>query len=133
MNAGEAKLPKLESERFEFTESLNAGVYVGLFPETVESTFSVKFHGYPVVSCVMRWLFIASATYIIHLNFFSCRAFRGQANACRTRQKSNVLAEEKRRCDFSSAGLTLMLQTTQYSQSQLIKNNVFLLSNITLK
>jgi hypothetical protein len=54
VNASETELPKFESERFEFTESLGAGVDVGLFSETVVSIFGVKFHGYPVVSCVMR-------------------------------------------------------------------------------
>jgi hypothetical protein len=58
VNACETELPKLESERFEFTESLGAGVDVGLFSETVASALGVKFHGYPVVPCVMRQLFI---------------------------------------------------------------------------
>jgi hypothetical protein len=35
--------------------------------------------------------------------------------------KKVLFDRRKKRCDFSSAGLTLMLQTTQYSQSQLIK------------
>jgi hypothetical protein len=30
----------------------------------------------------------------------------------------------KKRCSFSSAGLTLMLQTAQYSQLQLIKQKI---------
>ena len=91
MNTSETELPKLESERFEFTESLGAGVDVGLFSETVVSTFGVKFHGYPVVSCVMRWLFIASATYIFHIVFFSCRTFIGQADSLpRATKKKSV-------------------------------------------
>ena len=90
VNASETELPKLESERFEFTESLCAGVYVGLFSETVESTFGVKFHGHPVVSCVMHWLFIASATYITHLNFFSCRVLEG-AGECLPHATKKIL------------------------------------------
>ena len=43
----------------------------------------------------------------------------GQPAACDKRRKFDLL---KKRCGFSSAGLTLMLQTTQYSQPQLIKN-----------
>jgi hypothetical protein len=34
-----------------------------------------------------------------------------------------MLCLEKKRCDFSSTGLTLMLQTARYSQSQLIKTD----------
>jgi hypothetical protein len=37
----------------------------------------------------------------------------------RATKKGYGLSGEKYRCDFSSAGLTLMLQTTQYSPSQL--------------
>jgi len=92
VNPTEAKLTELESERFEFTESLGAGVDVGLFSETVVSTFGVKFHGYPVVSCVMRWLFIASATYSFHIVFCSCRTvYRAGWTACCVRQERNLL------------------------------------------
>jgi hypothetical protein len=92
VNASETELPKLESERFEFTESLGAGVDVGLFSETVVSTFGVKFHGYPVVSCVMRWLFIASATYIFHTVFYSCHTvYWAGWTACCVRQERNLL------------------------------------------
>ena len=35
--------------------------------------------------------------------------------------KKVLFDRRKKRCDFSSAGLTLMLQTMQYSQSQLYK------------
>jgi hypothetical protein len=92
VNASETKLPKLESERFEFTESLGAGVDVGLFSETVVSAFGVKFHGYPVVSCVMCWLFKASATYVFHIFFSSCRTiYRAGWTACRVRQKEDMV------------------------------------------
>jgi len=70
MNTSESELPKLESESFEFTESLSAGINVGLFSKTVVSVLGVEFHGDPVVSCVMRWLFKASAIYIFHIVFF---------------------------------------------------------------
>jgi len=92
MNTGEAELTELKPKRFEFTESLGAGVDVGLFSETVVSTFGVKFHGDPVVSCVMRWLFIASATYIFHIFFVSCRTvYRAGWTACRVRQERYLL------------------------------------------
>jgi hypothetical protein len=45
----------------------------------------------------------------------------GQPAACDKRRKFDLL---KKRCGFSSAGPTLMLQTTQYSQPQLIKLQV---------
>jgi hypothetical protein len=38
--------------------------------------------------------------------------------------KKVLFDRRKKRCDFSSAGLTLMLQTTQYSQSQLISKSL---------
>ncbi|MCX6662879.1 MAG: right-handed parallel beta-helix repeat-containing protein, partial [Euryarchaeota archaeon] len=51
--------------------------------------------------------------------------FRGQAKACRVRQKRVWFDGRKKRCSFPSAGLTLMLQTAQYSQLQLI-NHAFI-------
>jgi len=71
VNASEAKLTELESERFEFTESLGASVDVGLFAETVVSALGVKLHGDPVVSCVMRWLFSRVENWFTHSDFTS--------------------------------------------------------------
>jgi hypothetical protein len=91
MNTPESELTKLEPESFEFTESLGAGVDVGLFSEIVVSALRVKFHGDPVVSCVMRWLFKASAIYSFHIVFCSCRTiYRAGWTACRVRQKEKV-------------------------------------------
>ena len=118
----EAEIAELEPKSFHLTERFDADVDVRLFSETSVPVVGDKHHGHPVVAGVTRNLFRAAANYIYHTIFCSCRVFIGQADACRTRQKSNGLAGEKRRCDFSSAGLTLMLQTTQYSQSQLIKS-----------
>jgi len=70
MNTPESELTKLELESFEFMESTDVGVDVGLFSETVVSTLGVKFHGDPVVSCVMCWPFIASAIFYFHSNEF---------------------------------------------------------------
>ena len=77
MNSSKTKLAELESKPFKFTKSLGAGIDVGLFAETVVPAFGVKLHRDPVVACVMRWLFIASATYIFHIMNFSCRTFKG--------------------------------------------------------
>ena len=90
VNACKTEFTELESERFQFTESLGASVDVGLFSETVESTLGVKFHGDPVVPCVMRWLFMATAVYIFHTKFSPVAPSIGQANACRVRQKDIV-------------------------------------------
>ena len=120
MNASEAKLTELEPERFEFTESFNAAVDVGLLSETVVSTLGAKLNRNPVVACVMRQLFIASNTYIFHIFLSSCRTNQ-RAGECLSRatKKEYGLIGEKR-----NAGLTLSLQTTQYSQSQLIIKDI---------
>jgi len=91
VNASEAELTKLKSERFECTESLNAGVDMRLLSETVVSTPGVKFQRDLIVLYVMRWFFIVSTTYIFHIFFVSDRTFRGQANACRMRQKEDMV------------------------------------------
>ncbi len=54
VNACKTEFTELESEWFQFTESLGASVDVGLFSETVVSAFGVKFHGDSVFPCVMR-------------------------------------------------------------------------------
>ena len=54
MNSREPELSKLKTKSFEFTESLNARVDVGLFSKTIVPAFGVKLHRDPVVPCVMR-------------------------------------------------------------------------------
>ena len=87
VTSAKTEVAEFKPEAFKIPERLGAGVDMRLFFKTVVVAFGLKHHGDPVVSCVSRWLFIASATYITHLNIFSCRTFRGQAKACRTRQK----------------------------------------------
>ncbi len=106
MNSSKTKLAELESKWFEFTKPFGAGVDVRLFPETIVSILGVEFHGYPVVSCVMRWLFIASATYIFHIMNFSCRTFIGQAYCLSRATKKRYVLTGKKRCGFPSAGLS---------------------------
>ena len=77
VNSSKTKLAELKSKPFEFAKSLGAGIDVGLFSETVVPAFGVKLHRDPVVACVMRWLFIASATYNFHIFDFSCRTITG--------------------------------------------------------
>jgi len=71
---------------------------------------NVKFPVHPVVSCVMRQLFIASAIYIFHIFDFPYRTFIGQTRylPCAIKKRYG-LTEEKR--VLRNAGLTLMLQT----------------------
>ena len=64
---------------------------------------------------------MASATTYLHNFCFPVAPIKGQAIACRVRQKSKWFSWRKKGCDFSSTGLTLTLQTTWYSQPQLIK------------
>jgi len=123
--SAKTKVAEFKPDSFIVPERLNTLVDMRLFFETVVVAFRFKHHGHPIVSCVNRWLFMATANYINHSVFFSCRTVKEQANACCVRQKSNCLIGEKRRCDFSSAGLTLLLQTARYSQSQLINSNPF--------
>ena len=93
--SAKSKVAEFKSKSFKIPERLGAGIDMRLFFETVEVAFGFKHHGHPVVSCVNRWLFMATANYIYHTIFCSCRVREGQANACRTRQKSNCLSGEK--------------------------------------
>ena len=122
VTSAKSKVAEFKPETFKIPERLGAGVDMRLFFKTIVVAFGFKHHGHPVVSCVMRWLFMATAIYIIHIFFVSCRAFIGhtQGGVPRATKNRYGLMEEKRRCGFSSTGLTLMLQTTQYSQLQLI-------------
>jgi hypothetical protein len=54
----------------------------------------------------MRWLFIASATYIFHIMNFSCRTFIGQAYCLSRATKKRYVLTGKKRCGFPSAGLS---------------------------
>jgi hypothetical protein len=72
-------------------ERSDAGIDVALFSEVSVSVMSGKHHGDPVVSCVMHWLFIASATYIIHSFRSPVAPLEGRQNACRVRQKKEII------------------------------------------
>ena len=84
---GEAEFAELKTKAFQVPERLSAGVDVALFSEVPVSVVRGKHHGDPVVSCVSRWLFIATAIYIFHAKFSPVAPIKGQANACRVRQK----------------------------------------------
>jgi len=104
---GKTKFAELKPKTFQVMERLDTGINVALFSEVAVSVVCGKHHGYPVVSCVMRWLFIASAIYIFHIFYVSCRTFIGQilSGLPRATKKEYGLAGEKQRCSFSSAGL----------------------------
>ena len=115
----ETEITKLKTETFQVMERLDADVDIDLFSKTVVSVMGDKHHGHPVIAGVTRNLFRATANYIFHKDFFSCRTFIGQANACRVRQKRDMLYLEKKEMRLFICGSFTSFQTTQYSQSQL--------------
>jgi len=119
MVEGKTEFSKLEPESFQVVERLEKDVDIDLFSETVIPVMGDEHHGHPVITGVTRNLFRATAIYnIIHKVFCSCRTFRGQANACRVRQKQISFVWRKRDATFHLRVITAV-QTTQYSQSQL--------------
>ena len=96
----EAEFTELKTKTFQVSKRLNAGVYVALFSKISVSIMGGKHHRHPVVSCVSRWLFIATAMYIFHTKFSPVAPSIGQANACRVRQKEHGLSGEKRDATF---------------------------------
>jgi hypothetical protein len=89
MTSSEAEVAEFEPKSFKISERLNTRVDMRLFFKTVVVAFGFKHHGHPIISCVNRWLFMATAHYINH-SFFSCRTLKGQAKACRVRQKRDM-------------------------------------------
>jgi len=69
VTSAEAEVAEFEPEVFQIPERLDAGVNMRLFFETVVVAFGFKHHGHPIVSCVNRWLFMATAHYIYHIFF----------------------------------------------------------------
>jgi len=116
---GEAEVAELEPESFQVVERLDTDVDVDLFSKAVISVVGDEHHRHPVIAGVTRNLFRATAIYNYHKTFFSCRVLEGQANACRTRQKRDMVYLEKKEMRLFICGSYAMLQTTQYSQSQL--------------
>ena len=83
---GEAEVAELEPEAFQVKERLDAEVDVDLLSKTVVSVVGDEHHRHPVIAGVTRNLFRATAIYIYHIVFCSCRVREGRANARRTRQ-----------------------------------------------
>jgi hypothetical protein len=101
-------------------ERLDTYVDVDLFSKTVISVVSDKHHRHPVITGVTRNLFRATATYNIHEFFSPVASLKGQVNTCRTRQKEDMVCLEKKEMRLFICGSYATLQTTQYSQSQLL-------------
>jgi hypothetical protein len=74
VTSSKAEVSEFEPEVFQIPERLGASVDMRLFFETIVVTFGFKHHSHPIVSCVNRWLFMASAIYITHIFLISCRA-----------------------------------------------------------
>jgi len=91
MIQGETEVAELKTKSLQVMECLNADLDVYLFSKTIVSVVGDKHHRHPVITGVTRNLFRATANYIYHIVFFSCRTLIGQANACRVRQKRGMI------------------------------------------
>jgi hypothetical protein len=87
---GEPEVAELKPKSLQIMERLDTDVNIGLFSETSIPVVGDKNHRHPIVAGVSRNLFRAAAIYNYHTIFCSCRVFIGQANACRTRQKTDI-------------------------------------------
>ena len=89
--SAKAEIAEFKSEAFEIPERLGAGVNMRLLPEAVVVAFGLKHHRHPVIPGVTRNLFRATARYILQNVSLPVAPFRGQAIACRVRQKSKMV------------------------------------------
>jgi len=90
MVLSEAEFTELKTKTFQVPKRLSAGVDVALFSKISVSIMGGKHHNHPVVSCVSRWLFIATAIYIFHTKFSPVAPSIGQAKCLprATKEKS---------------------------------------------
>ena len=108
MVQGKAEVAELKPEAFQVMERLDADINVDLFSKTVISVVGDKHHGHPVIAGVTRNLFRATANYnVIHKFFAPVASVKGRRMPAARDKKEYSLMGEKRRCDFSSAGLSL--------------------------
>ena len=96
----EAEFAELKTKTFQISKRLNAGVYVALFSKISVSIMGGKHHRQPVVSCVNRWLFIATAMYMFHTKFSPVAPSIGQAKCLPRATKKYCLIGEKRDATF---------------------------------
>ena len=91
MIQSEAEFAELEPESFEFMKRLDADVNVDLLSKTFISVVSDEHHRHPVVSCVSRWLFIATAIYIFHTKFSPVAPSIGAGEMPAARDKKSIV------------------------------------------
>jgi hypothetical protein len=108
---------------------LDADVNVDLLSKTVISVVSDEHHSHPVIAGVARNLFRATAIYNIHEFFSPVASVKGQAIACRTRQKSNDLSGEKRDATFHLRVLRYAPDHTVFSVATIKMQNYCKFSN----
>jgi len=99
----ETKITKLETETFQMTERLDAGINIDLFSKTIIPVVGDKHHSHPVISGVTRNLFRATATYkIIHSVFVPVAPFIGHTLSGVPRATKNryILIGEKMDATF---------------------------------
>ena len=96
MVQSETKVTELKPKAFEIMERLDAGVDIDLFSKTVISIVGDKHHGYPVITGVTRNLFRATANYINHTIFFSCRVAKGAGECLPHATKKIIVYLEKK-------------------------------------
>jgi hypothetical protein len=71
-----------------------------LLLKTVVVAFCFKHHGHPVISCVNRWLFKASATYSFHKFCISCRTNQRAGNSLPRATEKELVYHSKRDAAF---------------------------------
>ena len=119
MVQGEAEVAKLKPEAFEVTKCLSTDIDIDLFSKTIISVMGDKHHGHPVIAGITRNLFRAPAIYNIHNFFDSCRTVKGQADACRVRQKIDMVYLEKK----EDATVHLRVLRTRFRPRSILSRN----------
>jgi len=101
MTSSESKITKFKSKPFEISKCLGASIDMRLLLKTVVITFGFKHHGHPIVPCVMRWLFKASAIFYFHSNkFLLSHLYRAGESLPRATKRRYSLTGEKRDATF---------------------------------
>ena len=95
VTSAKSKVAEFKPEAFKIPECLGAGVNMRLFFKTIVVALGLEHHGHPVVSCVMRWLFMATAIYILHGFCFLSRRYRAGERLPRATRSRIVLLSKK--------------------------------------
>ena len=92
---GETEVAEFELEAFEFMERLDTDVDIDLFSKTIVSVVSDEHHRHPVIACVTRNLFRATAIYNIHEFFSPVASVKGRQLPAARDKTDYDLAGEK--------------------------------------